>query len=131
MKISPCARWNKTGITVAGISDRPGNSNNQLNGARGIFIRKSANTLYVADTNNNRIQMFTLNQPSMMGITVASTKTPPYKIYIDDDNGPTIYVSFRDSNRTEKWINGALSGIQVTNDCYTCDGIAVICHLYA
>jgi sugar lactone lactonase YvrE len=125
MKVSPCARWNKTGITVAGTSDRPGNSSNQLNGARGIFIRKSANTLYVADRNNNRIQMFALNQLLMMGTTVASTGTAPYKIYIDDENGPTIYVSLRDSNRTEKWINGALLGIQVTHECYGCDGIAV------
>jgi len=66
VKISPCAQWNKTGITVAGTKDQPGNSSNQLNRPRGIFIRKSANTLYVADTKNNRIQMFSLNQSSMM-----------------------------------------------------------------
>jgi len=125
MKVSPCAQWNKTGITIAGTSGQPGNSSNQLNGARGIFIRKSTNTLYVADRNNNRIQMFALNQLLMMGTTVASTGTAPYKIYIDDKNGPTIYVSLRDSNRTEKWINGALLGIQVTHECYGCDGIAV------
>jgi sugar lactone lactonase YvrE len=126
VKISPCAQWNKTGITVAGTNDQPGNSSNQLNGPRGIFIRKSANTLYVADTKNNRIQMFSLNQSSMMGITVASTVPSPYRIYIDDDNnGPTIYVSLQDSNRAEKWIDGASSGIQVGDECYFCDGIAV------
>jgi sugar lactone lactonase YvrE len=127
VKVSPCAQWNKTGITVAGTSKQPGNSSNQLNEPRGIFIRKPANTLYVADTNNNRIQMFALNHSSMMGITVASTETSPYRIYVDDDddNGPTIYISLRYSNRVEKWINGALSDMQVGHECHFCDGIAV------
>jgi DNA-binding beta-propeller fold protein YncE len=125
VKVSPCAQWNKKGITIAGITKQPGNSSSQLNGPRGIFIRKSANTLYVADTENNRIQMFALNQSSMMGLTVASTETSPYRIYIDEDHKPTMYISLRDSHRVEKWIDGALSGVKVGNECYSCEGIAV------
>lgn len=123
--MSACARWNKTGITVAGTSGEPGNSNNQLNEPRGIFIRKSANTLYVADAKNNRIQMFSLDQLSMNGITVASTDPSPHKIFIDEDNGPVIYVSLFHSNRAEKWVQGASSGIQIGNECHYCEGIAV------
>ncbi len=124
VKVSACARWNKTGITVAGNS-KSGNSSNQLNGPRGIFIRKSANTLYVADTKNNRIQMFSLDQSSMNGITVASTDGSPQKIFIDEDNGPVIYVSLRNNGRAEKWIQGASSGIQIGSECDLCEGIAV------
>lgn len=126
VKISPCARWNKTGITVAGIRNQSGNSTGHLNGSRSIFIRQSTNTLYVTDKNNNRIQMFTLNQLSMTGTTVVSTKTAPRRIYVDEeDNRPVIYISFFASTRAEKWIDGTTSGIQVGNECFNCDDIVV------
>lgn len=126
LNISPCAKWNKTGITVAGITDQSGDSNYHLNSPLGIFIRQSTNTLYVADMKNNRIQMFPLDQSSAAGITVIKTETSPHYIYIDEeDNGPVIYISLHQSNRVEKWTHGATAGIQVGDHCITCDDIVV------
>ncbi|CAF2136207.1 unnamed protein product [Rotaria magnacalcarata] len=123
--ISPCAKWNTTGSTVAGTGDA-GNSSYQISSAKGIFIHKERNELYVADFSNNRVQRFSLNDPSKMGTTVASNIENPMKVYVDDDIiGPTVYVSLRFLNRVEKWTYGARQGVQVGNDCQLCCGVSV------
>ncbi|CAF1013799.1 unnamed protein product [Rotaria sp. Silwood1] len=123
--ISPCAKWNTTGATVAGTGEA-GNSSYQINSAKGIFIHKERSELYVADFYNNRVQRFALNDPSKMGITIASNIENPMKIYVDDDtSGPTVYVSLRFKNRVEKWINGATQGVQVGDECQLCSGVSV------
>ncbi|CAF2630029.1 unnamed protein product [Rotaria sp. Silwood2] len=123
--ISPCAKWNTTGATIAGTGEA-GNSSYQIDSAKGIFIHKERNELYVADFNNNRVQRFSLSDPSRMGITVASGIKNPMKVYVDDDvNGPTVYVSLRFLNRVEKWINGATQGVQVGDECQLCCGVSV------
>jgi DNA-binding beta-propeller fold protein YncE len=70
-KISPCAKWNTTGVTVAGTSQAD-NSSFQISGAKGIFIHRETNALYVADFGNNRVQMFSPIGSSTMSVTVAS-----------------------------------------------------------
>ncbi|UJR11243.1 hypothetical protein I4U23_015425 [Adineta vaga] len=124
--ISPCAKWNTTGITVAGTGE-PGNSSYEINSAKGLFIHKRSNSLYVADFYNNRVQKYSLNDPSHMGTTVAFDIENPMKVFVDDDstNGPTVYVTLRFLNRTEKWITGSMHGIQISNDCRLCSGVAV------
>ena len=42
VKVSPCAKWNQTGVTIAGTNG-VGNSSNQLNGSEDIFIHKPTN----------------------------------------------------------------------------------------
>ncbi|CAF3198201.1 unnamed protein product [Rotaria sp. Silwood2] len=69
--------------------------------------------------------MFSPIEPSTMGITVASNVKNPMKIYVDEDGGPTVYVSLRFLNRTEKWINGASKGIQMGGECNLCSGVSV------
>ncbi len=124
-KISPCAKWNQTGFTVAGTGV-PGSSSEQLHDPTGIFIHKQTNSLYVADYGNKRIQMFQLDDLSPQGNTVLSFGfyTLPFKVYVDNDNNaPTIYVSFPLDNRVEKWINGSSNGVQVGDQCLLCLGI--------
>lgn len=123
--LSPCAVWNTTGVTVAGTGV-PGDSSYQINSAKGMFIHKERNALYVADFYNNRVQMFSLDDPTGMGKTVASGIENPMKVFVDDDvDGPTVYVTLRFLNRTEKWTSGATSGVKVGDDCWLCSGVAV------
>ncbi|CAM4989665.1 unnamed protein product, partial [Rotaria socialis] len=55
---------------VAAGADCSAPSTNTLNGPRGIYVDTDLN-LYVADCQNNRIQMFCPN--SVFGITIAGT----------------------------------------------------------
>jgi len=124
-KISPCAKWNQTGVTVLGTG-LPGNTSEQLNDPTGIFIHKLTNTLYVADNFNKRIQMLQLDDLSSQGSTVASFNLYPFKVYVDNDiNETAFYVSFASSDRVEKWINGTSSGIQIGDQCLSCSGVWV------
>ena len=122
--ISPCAQWSPKGVTVAGTG-KAGNSSLEISNAKGIFIHKERNALYVADFGNNRVQMFSLTATSRMGITIASGIKNPMKVYVDEDNGPVLYVSLRFMNRVEKWMPGATKGVQVGDDCSLCSGVSV------
>ncbi|CAF4136643.1 unnamed protein product [Rotaria sp. Silwood2] len=119
--LSPCAKWNTTGITVIG-TNLPGNASNELNLPQGMFLHRETNTLFVADTNNRRIQMFSLNPISSMGVTVASNIDSMSAIYVDDD-GSTMYVALRYENRVEKWIKNALNGEHIGDQCKQCTGV--------
>ncbi|CAF4156377.1 unnamed protein product [Adineta steineri] len=125
VEISPCAKWNPDGITTAGtgiIGDGP----TQLTTPKGLFLLKRTNELYVADFGNQRVQKFLLNSPSSPATTVAFGINSPSKIYVDDDqDGPTIYISVFIGNRVEKWLKGALEGIQLGGECRSCFGITV------
>ncbi|CAF1183751.1 unnamed protein product [Rotaria sp. Silwood1] len=125
IKISPCAKWNRTSEIVAGLGGR-GNNPDQLLDPEGIFIHRQSNTLYVSDTGNSRIQAFKLNQLSNMGTTVIFNVTYPTKIYVDDENdGRTIYVSLRNEGRVKKWVQGASDGVQVGGECSMCESVWV------
>jgi sugar lactone lactonase YvrE len=126
VEISPCARWNPHGITVAG-DGVVGNAPTQLTTPKGIFLIQRTNTLYVADFGNERVQMFSLNGPSSgAATTVASNIRAPSKIYVEDDeDGPTVYISVFIGNRVEKWTKGATQGIQLGGECRSCFGVAV------
>ncbi|CAF3951761.1 unnamed protein product [Rotaria sordida] len=119
--VSSCAKWNTTGITVIGTNS-PGNASNQLYLPQGMFLHRETNTLYIADTNNRRIQMFSLNSAPSMGITVASNIDSMSAIYVDDD-GLTMYVALQYENRVEKWIKNALNGEQIGDQCKQCTGV--------
>ncbi|UJR18275.1 hypothetical protein I4U23_005178 [Adineta vaga] len=123
--ISPCAKWDPNGKTVAGTGIS-GAGATELSMPKGIFMLKRTNTLYVADFGNQRVQMFSLNTSHESGTTVAFGIDSPSKIYVDeDDDGPSIYISVFIGNRVEKWTKGALKGIQLGDECRSCFGIAV------
>ncbi|CAF1182794.1 unnamed protein product [Adineta steineri] len=121
INLSPCAKWNTTGITIFG-SNSKGNGSNELSLPQGMFLHEKTNMLYVVDTDNRRIQMFSLNQTSTTGITVASNINSMYAVYVDDDE-MTMYIALRFENRVEKWIKGALEGEQIGNQCKQCRNV--------
>ncbi|CAF3231159.1 unnamed protein product [Rotaria sp. Silwood2] len=74
LQISPCATWNKTGITVAGNSNTTAGSDGaSLNAPVGIFLDNNY-TLYIADRDNHRIVKYDVNATT--GVVVAGNGTP-------------------------------------------------------
>jgi DNA-binding beta-propeller fold protein YncE len=91
----------------AGIPGRPGNSSIQLNHPQGITLDKHGN-LYVADTLNNRIQMFCPN--AVEGITIAgatqagnSSEELNNPRDINFDSEMNLYVSDAQNSRIQKF----------------------------
>ncbi|UJR06838.1 hypothetical protein I4U23_011126 [Adineta vaga] len=123
--LSPCAKWNTTGMIVAGTGER-GNKSDQLAQPQGIFFHKQTNTLYVADTENNRIQKFSMDNLSKIGVTVISNVRYVTDIYVDyENNKPTIYLALGGEGRVRKWIEGESEGVQVGGSCSFCEGVWV------
>ena len=73
-----------TSVAVAAGSGTGGSTANDLSGPQGIFVDFQFN-LYVADTNNNRIQCFTYG--SLAGTTVAGSTTPNTTITLSQPTG--------------------------------------------
>ncbi|CAF1373985.1 unnamed protein product, partial [Rotaria sordida] len=91
----------------AGIPGRYGNSSAQLFYPEGITLDKYGN-LYVADCQNNRIQMFCPN--SVFGITIAGTGQPgngsnelTYPADVAFDSDLNLYVSDTFNSRIQKF----------------------------
>lgn len=61
-------RWNKTGITIAGVTSMNDATSDYLNHTIGMVL-DSSDTLYVADTYHHRVQQFLLGCAS--GTTIA------------------------------------------------------------
>jgi hypothetical protein len=125
VKLSPCAKWNKTASTVSNVG-RLNISSPPFYEPRVIFIHKQTNVLYFANALRRYIGKLPLNRSSNVSTIVASTEYSAYRIYVDDDNdGPTIYASLTSGHRVEKWIYGSSSGIQVGSECSFCRGLSV------
>jgi hypothetical protein len=125
LTISPCAKWNQTSIIIGG-NGVSGNGINQLSAPMGIFYHERSNSLYVADLNNNRIQMISLNQSSYVATTVISNVRTVSSIYVDDDdknNQTIIYIGFNARRPVQKWIQGDKKGIEIGNTCYMCNAV--------
>ncbi|CAF3988221.1 unnamed protein product [Rotaria sp. Silwood1] len=125
--ISPCAKWNTSGITLVG--EREGGISGGLDDSlfypNSIFFHKNSNTLYVADVGGTLA--FPLNGSTTAGINVANYSGIAV-IYVDDDeDGPILYAAVNDIHvcRIEKWKYGASNGIQVGYELRYCTGIWV------
>ncbi|CAF1330345.1 unnamed protein product, partial [Didymodactylos carnosus] len=104
------SKWilnSSNGTTIAGISGTPGSNSTLLNNPRGIIFDHYGN-LYVADTGNNRIQMFYPN--STHGITIVGNTTAgnsssllnnPRSIAFDTNLN--LYVADTYNNRIQKF----------------------------
>ena len=95
-------RWNTTGITIFGVSSIAGSASNQLN-QPGDATWVSPNILYIVDSNNDRIQKYTIGD--LVATTVAgqaNTTGGSSAIYFNNptcvrvDSAGGIYVA--DSN---------------------------------
>ncbi|CAF2748345.1 unnamed protein product [Rotaria sp. Silwood2] len=103
---------------VAGQTDVTGSTSKYLRAPNGTYADRISAALYVADTQNNRIQKW--SSSAQDGITVAgsSTSAPdadaesltaPYGIFVDEQT-EVLYVADTANNRVQRWIPNALQG---------------------
>jgi sugar lactone lactonase YvrE len=106
-----------TGVLVCGSA---GSKANQFNGPEGLFVdTTTSNTLYVADTSNQRIQMWLPGAST--GTTVAGQTgvsgsglnqlNKPSTLVLDQNRN--MYIVDYDNNRIMRWVVGSTSGILV------------------
>jgi len=107
------------GITVAGIGGFSSVSSDQLNTPYSLAL-DSANTMYITDYDNNRVQKWTVDDTQATtvagqasGATGAGSNVllRPTGIVIDEDGN--IYVSDSGNNRVQFWANGASIGTTI------------------
>lgn len=115
----PTLRWNTTGITIAGVTGQFENASNKLNYPWGLDI-DWANTLYIADQSNSRIQKY--SKDALYGETVAGDPTGIFGTASNLLNGPCfmtvdsddhIYVADRWNQRVQLWNRGASTGTTI------------------
>jgi sugar lactone lactonase YvrE len=117
-------KWSReTSITttVAGQTDEQGQTADRLYFPRGIYVNHLNDTLYIADTMNNRIQKWFKN--SKEGITVGGSKdgisgydvsklASPFYVWVDEESD-VIYIVDSDNDRIQRWISNRLSGTTI------------------
>ena len=117
-------RWapNATaGVLIAGTGTAGSNSMS-LNRPRGIFLDEDKSLLYVADFQNNRIQVFHLNgTPPYNGTTIAGGNgagsgshqlNRPNSVWVSKKT-QAIYIVEASNHRVQRWSSGASSGVTV------------------
>ncbi|CAF1001684.1 unnamed protein product [Didymodactylos carnosus] len=105
-------KYNFTGTyatLVAGTSGTSGNTVTTLQDPSGVFIDKNNGNIYVSDTSNHRIQLFT--QGSTTGMTIAGGQgsgsssiqlNSPFLVQLDQYYN--LYVSDSGNNRIQKYL---------------------------
>ncbi len=112
-------RWNRTGITVAGITSSPGTASNQLNLPWDLAV-DNATTLYVTDRSNNRVQMFLsgfLNATTIAGrangMAGKSSTTFNQTSGISLDTSGDIYVGDMFNHRVQFFLQNQSTGVTI------------------
>ena len=114
-------KWHKaasSGSTVAGISGSDGTAANRLKYPMGLTFDKNG-LMYVADTENHRIQRYSLT--STLGITIAGVVgssgsgnnqlSKPTSVIVD--HNLNVYIADRDNNRVRQYAPNATIGTSV------------------
>jgi len=113
-------RWNKTGVTVAGIIANPGNSSVLLNNPLDVKIDHAYN-IYVVDRWNHRIQKYTFDNTTGQTI-VGNGSIGPYPYQLDYpaqmifDSNENFYISESYRQDILFWLNGGTSGTRVAGN---------------
>ncbi len=105
------------GVLVAGVPGSCSFSGSALGYLRFIHLDEDRGVIYVCDTDNNRIQKFTIGGNGtgviVAGNSVAGTGlnqlNSPGGIWVTGD-GQTLYVADYNNNRVMKWTIGATQG---------------------
>lgn len=119
---TPSLRWNTTGITLVGLSGVPGNTSNRLRIPRDV-VWQAPNILYVADSGNNRVQKYIMDNNN--GVTVAGQANATAGslanylnsascVRIDSNNG--IYVADTFNSRIQFYSSGTSFGVTVAGN---------------
>ncbi len=105
-----------SGTVVAG-GNGIGNATNQFYHACGMFIDSSTWTIWIADSNNNRIVKW--SSPTTSVVVCGSYGSnnsqfiDPEGLFVDTSNSNTLYVADSGNHRIQLWLPGATSGITV------------------
>lgn len=109
--------WNQTGETILGTTSTSGTGSHQLNNPWNLFIDQTDSILYIADSQNHRIQQFYLNGSSI-AMTIAgqtslsgsnsSQLNVPRDIFVDSSKN--LYVADSLNRRIQYFPNGNLNG---------------------
>jgi hypothetical protein len=113
-----------SGVMIAG-SGSGGSSSWNLKNPLGLFFDEAHSHLYVADTDNHRIQLFIMiGTPPFEGITVAGGNgagadadqlEKPSSLWVSSRTG-FIYVSDTRNNRVQRWRRNETSSVTVAGD---------------
>lgn len=115
-------RWNQTGVSVLGTANSPGSTSNRLDFPLGIAF-DSSDTLYIADSRNNRIQRLFLGNnnantvagnPNGIAGSNGSLLIYPNDVVADDKGN--IYVVDTSNARIQLWYANASSGITIAGN---------------
>ncbi|CAF0936070.1 unnamed protein product [Rotaria sordida] len=135
------SQWSTKGISIVGSDNKFGSDSKHLGSPFGLFVDTKHDNIYVADTDNHRIQKFNLKALETGGITVAGGNgagnrsnqlSMPRAVYVDRNEN--IYIADDDNHRIQLWSKGATSGITVAgghgkgkglNQIGACQGIYV------
>ncbi|UJR10866.1 hypothetical protein I4U23_015053 [Adineta vaga] len=118
VNLSPYAVWaqNASTVAVAGTGGSPGTQAHHLSSPRGMFVDDNL-TLYIADYNNHRIQMWKYGARN--GTTVAgngisgsslSRLSTPSGVFVDSSDG-YLYIVDTGNDRIVRWGPNATSGV--------------------
>jgi DNA-binding beta-propeller fold protein YncE len=114
-------RWLKSSAmtsTVVAGTGRPGSTSNKLYRPTGIFVDVNLD-LYVADCENDRVQLFLSGQSN--GITVAGIKSPNPTISLDCPSGIVLdaqkYLFIVDNNN-HRIVGSGPNGFRCLVGCY-------------
>lgn len=113
-------RWNQSGITIAGITGARGTNNDQLDKPFYVTVDYQ-NSIYVADSSNNRIQKFTrdsLNGTTVCGTGVSgSTATQLFgPLHVLVDSSGNLRVTDGKNQRIQLFNSGVTSGIPIAGN---------------
>ena len=103
---------------VAGQRGRIGTADEYLRNPGNIYVDQNTESVFVADTNNNRIQKWP--KDSKKGFTVAGSSNGipdkdaaslwyPKAVFVDE-NTQVIYVADTSNNRIQRWLPDAVEG---------------------
>ena len=116
----PSFEWNSTGTTLAGN----GSGSNQVFLANSVFIPAGSDVLYVADSNNNRIQKWLPNSSSATTVAGGQGKgsnatqlNNPKALYVDENEN--IFVADRGNYRVQLFVNGSSFGRTIISNSTT------------
>ncbi|UJR22293.1 hypothetical protein I4U23_025351 [Adineta vaga] len=109
--------FNSSSLVDAAGTGSNGNKPYQLDKPRGIFVDFNFD-LYVADSNNNRIQRFSLNNPNGTTVVTGSfTLSDPKGVILDGDS--YIYIADTDNHRI---LGSGPNGFRCLAGCANTDG---------
>src|SRR5690242_4550837 len=106
LKLSRTAQWAQDATTVAGAANgKNGSSIDMLSGPFGIYIADD-DTLYVADTSNNRVVLIQKNSSKVIAVIGQGTQSDMFTFFRPTDIfviRTSIYVMDTGNFRVQKW----------------------------